>query len=116
MKLYRALKNGIEISRWKSDFADHTHREEWFAKPAVIDENGNVIIPAEEIEVVETDITAELTQKNTNETSRKFLLETDWKVLRHRDQLELGVPTSLTEAEFAQLLADRQAAREAIQE
>ena len=40
-----------------------------------------------------------------------YLIETDWMVTRHRDQLELGIETSLTEAEYHQLLSDRQAAR-----
>jgi len=35
-------------------------------------------------------------------------------VIRHRDQLALGIPTSLTEEEFRQLLLDRQAARDQV--
>lgn len=41
-----------------------------------------------------------------------FLNETDWKMTRHRDQVELGVETSLTDEEFKILLAQRQKARE----
>lgn len=36
---------------------------------------------------------------------------TDWKVLRHLDQLNAGIDTSLTAVEFQALLAERQAAR-----
>lgn len=46
--------------------------------------------------------------------ARQFLADSDWKVLRHRDQVDAGIPTSLTNEEFAQLLADRQAARDSI--
>lgn len=37
----------------------------------------------------------------------KLLSETDWKVIRHRDQVDLGVTTSLSNAEYIQLLTDR---------
>lgn len=43
-----------------------------------------------------------------------FLLSSDWKVIRHRDQLASGISTSLTEQEYLTLLADRQAARSAV--
>lgn len=43
-----------------------------------------------------------------------YLIETDWMVNRHRDQLELGIETSLTDAEYIQLLSDRQSARNRI--
>lgn len=46
--------------------------------------------------------------------ARKMLADTDWKVIRHRDQLDAKLPTSLTEEEFAQLLKDRQTARDSI--
>jgi hypothetical protein len=46
--------------------------------------------------------------------NKQFLIDTDWKILRHRDQLELGIPTSLTNEEFIQLLQDRQTARDLI--
>ena len=36
------------------------------------------------------------------------LNSTDWKVLRHKDQLELGVDTSLTSEEYTELLTKRQ--------
>jgi hypothetical protein len=45
-----------------------------------------------------------------------FLNSTDWKVIRHRDQLALGVETSLTTEEFQELLRQRQNAREQIME
>ena len=42
----------------------------------------------------------------------EFLGTTDWKVTRHRDQLDAGEPTTLTPEEFQALLAERQAARD----
>lgn len=42
----------------------------------------------------------------------EFLSETDWLVARHRDQLELGIETSLTNEQYQKLLEDRQAARD----
>ena len=53
-------------------------------------------------------------QEIINQNARDFLNETDWMVIRHRDQLALGIPTSLTEEEFQQLLLDRQAARDQV--
>ena len=53
-------------------------------------------------------------QAKENQTNQSFLDGTDWKVTRHRDQVELGVTTSLTDAEFTQLLQDRQTARDSI--
>lgn len=46
--------------------------------------------------------------------AKTLLAETDWKVIRHRDQLDAKTPTSMSEEEFAQLLKDRQTARDSI--
>jgi hypothetical protein len=70
----------------------------------------------EDCSVQTENVSSQVQQLVANEQAKQFLSGSDWKVLRHRDQLELGVPTSLSEAEYAQLLADRQAAREAVQE
>lgn len=40
------------------------------------------------------------------------LAKTDYKVLRHRDQVSASVTTSLTDAEYIQLCKDRQAIRD----
>lgn len=50
-------------------------------------------------------------QQELNKESRKYLNETDWLVLRHQDQLALGIETSLTEEEYLELLQKRQEAR-----
>ena len=53
-------------------------------------------------------------QERINQEAERFLNETDWMVIRHRDQLALGIPTSLTEEEFRKLLEDRQQARDRV--
>jgi homoserine kinase len=64
----------------------------------------------EAIDEIEASKTAEISKAQ----AMKFLSETDWKVLRHRDQVNAGVSTSLTAQEYAQLLVDRQIARDSI--
>jgi len=44
------------------------------------------------------------------------LNDTDWLVIRHRDQLALGQTTSLTNEQYLDLLTKRQAARERVVE
>jgi hypothetical protein len=46
--------------------------------------------------------------------AKRFLKETDYKVTRHRDQVDLGCPTKLSAEEYMQLLLERQTAREKI--
>ncbi len=52
----------------------------------------------------------------TNEESKNYLNDTDWMVIRHRDQLALGQTTSLTDEQYLDLLTKRQAARERVVE
>ena len=51
---------------------------------------------------------------NTNKTAKKYLSDTDWLVVRHRDQLDLKQKTSLTENQYLDLLEKRQEAREKV--
>ncbi len=59
-------------------------------------------------------VSAEVANQKTvdlaNAREREFLNSTDWKVLRHMRQKALGVPTSLSDAEYLQLEQDRNAA------
>lgn len=71
------------------------------------------ILPAE-YEIVIEDITAQVEQEKINQEARQFLSSTDWKILRHRDQTDLGVTTSLTQDEFQLLLNERQLARQRV--
>ena len=50
----------------------------------------------------------------TTNQSLQFLDDTDWKVTRHRDQLALGIETSLTNEEYLNLLTQRQEARDLV--
>lgn len=52
--------------------------------------------------------------KKDNLAHQSFLDDTDWKVVRHRDQVELGIETSLTNDEFIELLNQRNEARTSI--
>src|SRR5574344_1805402 len=49
-----------------------------------------------------------------SDDASKFLNDSDWKVIRHRDQLALGVETSLTSDEYLALLQERQEARKKV--
>jgi hypothetical protein len=51
---------------------------------------------------------------HTCSDDHRFLGVTDWQIRRYQDQVELGVTTSLTPAEYQQMQLDRQAARERI--
>jgi|ETNvirnome_2_300_1030623.scaffolds.fasta_scaffold260889_1 hypothetical protein len=54
------------------------------------------------------------TRIGTSKVARK-LSKTDWLVARHRDQQALGIATSLSEAEYIELLEDRQEWRELVE-
>lgn len=63
--------------------------------------------------VVALDLSAK-EQERLNAVEREFLNSTDWKVLRHMRQKLLGIPTSLTEAQYLELEQQRQAAADRI--
>ncbi len=69
-------------------------------------------IPGYVVEI--EDISAKLEQEKANAEAQAFLDSSDWKVLRHRDQQDIGLATSLSGEEFQELLQQRQMAREAI--
>jgi hypothetical protein len=70
----------------------------------------------EELEALKQTVDSEISQAQINADARKLLADTDWKVLRHRDQIDAGVSTSLSQAEFDALLAERQTARDSVVE
>lgn len=57
---------------------------------------------------------AEQVQNKTNAEAKEFLSASDWKVIRHRDQLAMGIPTSLTVTEYENFLEQRQIYRNKI--
>lgn len=77
-------------------------------------EGFEVLGKAEELPDAMAEIEASSQAESAKATARQFLADSDWQVLRHRDQVDAGTPTSLTVEEFAQLLTDRQAARDSI--
>lgn len=62
------------------------------------------------VKAVVGDLAAEKTKELSNAEKREFLNSTDWKVLRHIRQKALGVPTTLTEAQYLELEQQREAA------
>jgi hypothetical protein len=116
------LNNWLQYHTSIESFGKPEHTIQVEISPEVVDENGTVIAEAQyedqvvpsEFSVEIIDISSQLQQDQTNKHALELLASTDWKVLRHRDQLELGIPTSLTEQEFIDLLEQRQTARESI--
>lgn len=51
-----------------------------------------------------------------NKTARNYLTDTDWLVIRHRDQLDLNLETSLNNDQYIDLLNKRQEARKQVVE
>lgn len=49
-----------------------------------------------------------------NEQKRRYLEDSQWMVDRHRDQVELGIDTSLTNAKYKTLLRKRNTARNGV--
>lgn len=66
--------------------------------------------------IEDKDLINRIQQEKINKESRQFLAETDWKVIRHKDQLDLNIQTSLTNEEYIELLQLRQQAREKVVE
>lgn len=60
------------------------------------------------------EIEASKQSEQTVANARQLLADTDWKVLRHRDQISQGISTSMTEEEMTVLQTARQAARDSI--
>ncbi len=63
-------------------------------------------------ELVEPEKSEEQVIAEENEFYTELLKETDWYMMRHRDQVELGVPTSLSDEQYKALLQLRQDARD----
>ena len=53
-------------------------------------------------------------EETLSKEALKFLNTTDWKVTRHRDQIDLNITPSLTNEEYITLLEQRQKAREEV--
>jgi phage anti-repressor protein len=53
-------------------------------------------------------------QEQINSEARKFLKDTDWLVIRHQDQINAGVETSLSQEQYNNLFQQRDLARNII--
>lgn len=49
--------------------------------------------------------------KIKKEEAQEFLNNTDWKIIRHKEQQDLGIETSLTNDEYLDLITQRQERR-----
>lgn len=78
----------------------------------ILDSNDYVYVNGKYIK--NTKAVAELLEKN--ETAKNYLDTTDWLVIRHRDQTDLNIETSLSDAQYLDLLNKRQEARKQVAE
>ena len=76
----------------------------------IMDQTHRFDVSSRTVVLVDSAITAEKEQYRLNGIEREFLNSTDWKILRHMRQKALGVPTTLTDAQYIELEQQRQAA------
>ncbi len=81
-------------------------------KKYIIQEDQLDILEALEVQASSTD--KAIADEETSRIANKLLIDTDYKVIRHRDQVDSGISTTLTDAEYQTLLTDRQAARDSV--
>lgn len=81
-----------------------------FLQPQIIPEN---ILTEDQI-TYDLGNVEDTSQEKINKEAELFLLETDWKVIRHIDEKALGLSTSISEEEYQALLIARQEARQRI--
>ena len=67
-------------------------------------------VPTHKVVAVDASVTAAKAQELANGVEREFLNSTDWKVLRHLRQKALGLPTTLSDAQYLELEQQRNAA------
>lgn len=90
----------VEIS--DSDYALLTSRSHYFD------------IPTKTVLPYSSTVINARTQEQSNKAHQQLLNSTDWQVLRHIRQKALGVPTSLSEAEYLDLELRRNQAADSI--
>jgi hypothetical protein len=71
-------------------------------------------IPALTVLPYSTEVVDARAQEKLNKTHQQLLYKTDWQVLRHIRQKALGIPTSLSEAEYLDLELSRNQAANSI--
>lgn len=78
----------------------------------IVDSNNFVYINGKYVK--NTKAVANILENNKN--ARNYLTDTDWLVIRHRDQLDLNLETSLNNDQYIDLLNKRQEARKQVVE
>lgn len=81
-------------------------------KKSIIQENKLKLLKALEAQAGATD--KAIADEETSRIARKLIKDTDYKVIRHRDQIDSGESTTLSDSEYKSLLTDRQDARDSI--
>lgn len=64
-------------------------------------------IPSQTVLPYSTEVIDARAQQQQNKIYQQMLTESDWQVLRHIRQKALGIPTSLSEAEYLDLELER---------
>lgn len=78
----------------------------------IVDSNNFVYLNGKYVK--NTKAVANILENNKN--ARNYLTDTDWLVIRHRDQLDLNLETSLNNDQYIDLLNKRQEARKQVVE
>ena len=80
-------------------------------KDAVIE--NQVITPAD-YQVIIIDLTHELEVESQTKEALKFLADTDWLCMRHANERDMGMTTTLSNDDYFELLEQRQEARDKV--
>jgi len=99
--MFYVIRNGQYISTEKKLFGDIEVTKRPHEKAEFI--NGEWVLNADKF-IAEVDKTE----------AQEFLNNTDWKVIRHKEQEDLGIKTSLTSQEYLELIKLRQVKREVL--
>lgn len=62
------------------------------------------------VRAVDNSVLTQRSRELSNSQEREFLNSTDWKVMRHIRQKALGLPTSLSDAQYIELEQQRHSA------
>ena len=71
-------------------------------------------IPTSSVQAYAKSETDKLAAQEANKEHQRFLTSTDWKIMRHIREKALGIPTSLSEAEYLDLELARERHAKAI--
>jgi hypothetical protein len=71
-------------------------------------------LSSQTVKSVVGDLAAQKSQELSNAEKRELLNSTDWKVLRHIRQKALGIPTTLSDAQYLELEQQRETASQGI--